>query len=86
MQKIGGTGIDQEFARQGRIVRVSEAKAAALAELSSYALDGRLDPDEDEQVEAQLHSIQQRVRRLPMLARDPILDAMAVDGDEDHRI
>jgi len=85
MQKIGGTAIDQEFTRLGRSVRVSEAKAAALAELSSYALDGRLDPDEDEQVEAQLHSLQQSMRRLPMLARDPILDVIAEAGTEDHR-
>ena len=86
IMRIGGAGIENEVTRLGRIVRVSEAKAAAAAEMSSYALDGRLDPGDDEQVEAQLRSIKERMGQLPMLARDPILDALSDDGDEDHRI
>lgn len=86
MQQIRGTSIDTELVRLGRAVRVTEARAAAAAELSAYSLDGRLDPDDDEQVEAQLRSIKEHMGQLPMLARDPILDALDEDGDEDHRL
>ena len=68
-----------------RSVRVSEAAAAAAAELAAYTMDGRLDAREDEQVEAQLRSIKERVGQLPMVARDPLLDALD-DGEEEHRI
>ena len=67
-------------------MRVTEARAAAAAELSAYSLDGRLDPDDDEQVEAQLRSIKEHMGQLPMLARDPVLDALDEDGDEVHRV
>jgi phage shock protein A len=85
VRQLGGVGIDQEIARMSRSVRVSEAAAAAAAELAAYTMDGRLDAREDAQVEAQLRSIKERVGQLPMVARDPLLDALD-DGEEEHRI
>ena len=72
MQQLNGNGIESELTRLGRSVRVTEAHASAAAELSAYTLDGRLDPGDDEQVEAQLRALKQQVGQLPMLPRDPV--------------
>jgi phage shock protein A len=84
MQQLNGNGIESELTRLGRSVRVTEAHASAAAELSAYTLDGRLDPGDDEQVEAQLRALKQQVGQMPMLPRDPVLEQGGDDGDEEH--
>jgi phage shock protein A len=62
-RQVSIQSVDSEFSRQARRIRREESIAEASAELYADSLEGGLDALEDEQIEAQLVSLKQRLER-----------------------
>jgi phage shock protein A len=70
-KQISHQGIDSEYARMARRIRQDESIAEASMELYTDSLGGRLDALEDEQIEAQLATIKERLDDEPDLLPGP---------------